>query len=122
MKKIILPLILLVQIFTLVACNSTAVESTAQNGNGATVDVQDLTGMTALANTALHGGKQLMEMLIQHNSDINKANMEGKSPLYISCEWGQFDTAALLANNHRVDINQVDNDCVSPLAIWGTLK
>ena len=39
MKKIILPLILLVQIFTLVACNSTAVESTAQNGNGATVDV-----------------------------------------------------------------------------------
>ena len=57
---------------------------------------------------------EVVRVLAERGADINKANNDGATPLFIASEKGRAEVVRVLAER-GVDINKANNDGESPL-------
>ncbi|KAF3404892.1 Ankyrin repeat domain-containing protein 23 [Talaromyces pinophilus] len=68
-----------------------------------------------LSYAALHGHTQMMELLIKHGADVDKRDLNGRTPLSWATEYCQFKAAKLLID-HGAKINAEDDEWGTPLS------
>ena len=66
------------------------------------------------------GHLSIVEYLINHGADVNKANHWGRTPLSIASENGHLSVAKCLFE-HGADVNKADKDGKPPLHIAARL-
>ena len=54
---------------------------------------------SALCIAAINGHKDIVKLLIRRGADLNKIDLQGKTPLYHAAERGKFDIVCLLINS-----------------------
>ena len=87
---------------------------------GANVNEQDLDGFTALHRSCLFNNTQLVEILLQNNVNLKVDYDESssflfeQSPFWIACN-NSYASVSLMLQDARVDINQAENNGLSPL-------
>lgn len=84
---------------------------------GALVDVKDKIGEIPLWNAIRDSSFQIVQLLIDHGSDVNSANNRGKTPLEEACKYyyHKFITIEILVKN-GADVDAVDRSCRIPFA------
>jgi ankyrin repeat protein len=81
---------------------------------------KDRHGLTSLYWTAMQGHKDVAELLLANNADVNTMSSAGWTPLHLAARYGHKDVVeSLLAN--KADVNARDNDSSTPLH-WAVLK
>ncbi|KAK1793261.1 hypothetical protein P4O66_011648, partial [Electrophorus voltai] len=74
---------------------------------GAGVNLQSCEGTTALSEASKHGQRGMIELLLRHHADANKASKTGLLPLHIAAQHGQREIVSLLLPvTSRVKIRQ----------------
>src|SRR3972149_140114 len=58
----------------------------------------------------------LISLLIKNGANVNQADNDGTTPLYIASRYGHVEVISLLLNN-GANVNQVDNVRFSPLHV-----
>ena len=93
-----------------------------QLANGTDVNAQNgPVGRTPLHEAALRGHKEVVELVIDKDADVNAKNWEGGTPLHYAALTGRKEIAELLIDN-GADVNAKDDDGSTPLRYavgWG---
>ena len=72
---------------------------------------------TPLCIAALGGAADIVALLVSAGADVNKAALNGASPLYIATQAGSIDVATLLIHHASTNIDQATPDGTTPLYI-----
>ncbi|XP_044728090.1 putative ankyrin repeat protein RF_0381 isoform X1 [Chrysoperla carnea] len=67
-----------------------------------------------LHSAAMGESPEIVELLLQHNADVNVKNRYGQTPLYKAIEYDRLEIIELLLK-HKADINAEDEDRITPL-------
>ncbi len=70
-----------------------------------------------IISAAIDGDKELLNLLITAGADVNVANKDGRTPLYLAAAYGHVECVRLLQAAPGIDVNKADNDGWTPL-IW----
>ncbi len=84
---------------------------------GAINNAVSLNGSTALFMAALENDLPKVEELIAAGANVNKANREGNTPLYIACEGGYKEIVEKLLSVPGIDVNKAERRNFTPLNI-----
>jgi len=71
-------------------------------------------------NTALHfactlSSVEIVQLLVENGADVNKKNLDGVTPLMLSCSFYRMDIIKYLLSTGKCDVNAVDNKQSSAL-------
>ncbi|XP_050408666.1 serine/threonine-protein phosphatase 6 regulatory ankyrin repeat subunit B [Patella vulgata] len=97
-----------------------------QNGNkiivddllkayGCDVNLSDGKGITPLILAVEQNETQIAKCLHQHGANINKQDINGRSPLHRAIQNGNKSIVSVLLEIHGCDVNLFDNQNISPL-------
>lgn len=82
--------------------------------NGANVNIQKMSGITALFTALMHGRLDFVEQLLQMGADTSIQDYSGWTCLMYACFYGQTNAVELLLKN-CININQVNNEGLNAL-------
>lgn len=92
-------------------------------GHGAAINAWDAAGLTALHRVAVAGGKECcgdgprsIDVLVDHEADLDARNGEGRTPLHFAAEKGRSDTLMALLE-HGADENALDGRGQAPIHV-----
>ncbi|CAL4099059.1 unnamed protein product, partial [Meganyctiphanes norvegica] len=79
-------------------------------------------GETPLYVASQQNRTEIVKFLLDNNADVNKANNEGQTPLFVACyrDHSDSDVVQLLVDNNA-DVNKASNSGETPLQ-WGSRK
>ena len=83
---------------------------------GATANLQNGEGETALHHASSRGSTDLVKLLLQNRADPGIVDERGRPPLHTACKEGQSRVVSCLLD-HGVDVNTVDSDCNTALHV-----
>ena len=84
--------------------------------NGASVNLQNREGATALHHASSRGSTDMVKLLLLNNANPGIVDERGRSPLHAGCKEGQSGVVSCLLD-HGVDVNAVDSDCNTALHV-----
>jgi ankyrin repeat protein len=70
---------------------------------------------TALHEAARSGRADVVELLLEHGSDINATELEGDTPLHTAVKWGGHEDVVKVLIAHKANVNAGDKDGMTPL-------
>ena len=73
--------------------------------------------MTPLDFVCQYGHDDILELLLQHNVNINEKNYQAETPLYIACEKGHESIVERLLKQNNIDVNITNKKGATPLHI-----
>ena len=90
-----------------------AMVKTLLKDNPTLVTNKDDIGRTPLQVAVFHGHKDMVELLLANNADINAKDNKGRTPLHQAAYHGTKDMVEILLAN-KADINAKENDATTP--------
>ena len=84
--------------------------------NGASVNLQNGEGATALHQASSRGSTDLVKLLLQNSADPSIVDERGRPPLHAACKEGQSAVVSCLLD-HGVDVNTADSDSNTALHV-----
>jgi ankyrin repeat protein len=77
--------------------------------SGASVNIKNNIGRTALHNAAMNGNKVIVEALIKYGANVDMTDDDGKTPIMVAAYYNNIDVLKLLGTKAK-NIKALDSD------------